>query len=72
MIFTILGSLLGIFVINSIFLAIPYLMPRINMMEVLSYQVFGNVLFLLFVILPKNTGIFNFHDAQKDNIANNK
>ena len=25
---------------------IPYLMPRINMMEVLSYQVFGNVLFL--------------------------
>ena len=40
------------------------------MMEVLSYQVFGNVLFLLFVILPKNTGIFNFQDAQKDNIAN--
>jgi hypothetical protein len=66
MIFTILGGLLGIFVINSIFLAIPYLMPRINMMEVLSYQVFGNILFLLFLVLPKHTGVFDFSYTKTD------
>jgi hypothetical protein len=60
MIFTLLGGLLGIFIINTIFFAIPYLMPRINMMEVLSYQVFGNIMFFLFIVLPRNTGIYDF------------
>ena len=63
MIFTILGSLLGIFLINTMFFAIPYLMPRINMMEVLSYQVFGNIMFFLFMVLPANTGVFDFKNA---------
>jgi len=60
MIFILLGGLLGIFIINTIFFAIPYLMPRINMMEVLSYQVFGNIMFFLFIVLPRNTGIYDF------------
>ena len=63
MLFLLLGALLGILIINSVFLAIPYLMPRIDMMEVISYQVFGNVLFLLFLVLPKNTGVFDFSDV---------
>mgnify|MGYP000156009005 FL=1 len=63
MIFTLLGGLLGIFIINTMFFAVPYLMPRINMMEVLSYQVFGNIMFFLFMVLPRNTGIFNFDDV---------
>ena len=63
MIFTLLGGLLGIFIINTMFFAIPYLMPRISMMEVLSYQVFGNILFFLFLVLPTNTGVFDFKDT---------
>ncbi len=67
MIFTLLGGLLGIFIINTMFFAVPYLMPRINMMEVLSYQVFGNIMFFLFMVLPRNTGIFNFDDVDTKN-----
>ena len=56
MLITLFIVILGILIINTLFVAIPYLSPRINMIEILSYQVFVNMLFFLFMMLPKNLG----------------
>lgn len=50
--------ILGILIINTSFLAIPYLSPRIDQMEIMSYQIFANLLFILFLILP--SGLHKF------------
>ena len=44
---------LGAFLLNSTFFIIPYLMPRVNAIELLTFQAFGNGLLLLLVILPR-------------------
>ena len=44
---------IGAFLLNSIFYFIPYLMPRINAMELLTYQAFANGMILLIMILPR-------------------
>jgi hypothetical protein len=49
---------LGILIINTSFLAVPYLSPRIDHMEIMSYQIFANMMFVLFLILP--TGLNKF------------
>lgn len=64
MIFGIILFVLGILVINTFFMAVPYLSPRINHMEIVSYQIFANMLFILFIILPRNMGNFNLITSQ--------
>ena len=51
--------ILGILMINTSFLAIPYLSPRIDQMEIMSYQIFANMLFILFLMLP--SGLHRFY-----------
>jgi hypothetical protein len=50
--------IIGVLVINTSFLAIPFLSPRIDQMEIMSYQIFANMMFILFLILP--TGLNKF------------
>ena len=50
--------IIGVLVINTSFLAIPFLSPRIDQMEIMSYQIFANMMFILFLILP--TGLHKF------------
>jgi uncharacterized membrane protein YozB (DUF420 family) len=50
--------ILGVLIINTSFLAIPFLSPRIDQMEITSYQIFANMMFILFLILP--TGLHKF------------
>jgi uncharacterized membrane protein YozB (DUF420 family) len=50
--------ILGVLIINTSFLAIPFLSPRIDQMEIMSYQIFTNMMFILFLILP--TGLNKF------------
>jgi uncharacterized membrane protein YozB (DUF420 family) len=50
--------ILGLLIINTSFLAIPFLSPRIDQMEIMSYQIFANMMFILFLILP--TGLHKF------------
>ena len=50
--------ILGVLIINTSFLAIPFLSPRIDQMEIMSYQIFANMMFILFLILP--TGLHQF------------
>ena len=64
MILTIVIGLFGIFTINTFFFAIPYLMPRLDISEILSYQIFGNFLFFFYLILPKYYGRFDFTEIQ--------
>ena len=47
-------TLLAAFIINSIFYIIPYLMPGINTVELLVYQVFANGIIILYILLPRN------------------
>ena len=49
---------LSVLLINTSFLAIPFLSPRLDHMELLSYQIFANMLIILFFILP--TGVNKF------------
>jgi hypothetical protein len=72
MILTILAGLLGICILNTIFFAVPYLMPRINMSEVLSYQIFGNFLFFFYLFLPSNHGLFDFDAIMGDTLKGGK
>lgn len=51
--------ILGVLIINTSFLAIPFLSPRIDQMEIISYQIFANMMFILFLILP--TGLHKFN-----------
>lgn len=51
--------ILGVLIINTSFLAIPFLSPRIDQMEIMSYQIFANMMFILFLILP--TGLHKFN-----------
>ena len=44
---------LAAFLLNSTFYFIPYIMPRVNAMELLSYQAFTNGMLLLLLILPR-------------------
>ena len=64
MILTIVIGLFGIFIINTFFFALPYLMPRLDISEILSYQIFGNFLFFFYLILPKYYGRFDFTEIQ--------
>ena len=59
MIFGIILFILGILVLNTMFLAIPYLSPRIDHIEVISYQIFGNMLLFLFMVLPSHMGSYD-------------
>lgn len=45
--------ILTAFILNSTFYFIPYVMPRVNAMELLTYQAFTNGMILLLLILPK-------------------
>tara|TARA_B100000963_G_C22333915_1_gene539881 strand:+ start:270 stop:539 length:270 start_codon:yes stop_codon:yes gene_type:complete len=54
---------LGILVINTAFLAIPFLSPRFSYMEILSYRIFANMLFILFIMLPKQVGNYKFSES---------
>jgi len=45
--------ILAAFLLNTTFYFIPYLMPRVNAMELLSYQAFVNGMLLLVLILPR-------------------
>ena len=45
--------ILAAFLLNTAFYFIPYLMPRVNAMELLSYQAFVNGILLLVLILPR-------------------
>lgn len=45
--------ILAAFLVNSAFYFIPYLMPRIDSLELLIYQSFVNGIVLLLIILPK-------------------
>ena len=47
--------ILAAFLINSTFFFIPYMMPRVNVMELLTLQAFANGLILLLAILPRRT-----------------
>lgn len=58
MIFDLFIFILGVLIINTSFLAIPYLSPRIDHMEIMSYQIFANMMFILFLILPSNIRVF--------------
>lgn len=58
MIFDLFIFILGALMINTSFLAIPYLSPRIDQMEIMSYQIFVNMLFILFLILPSGLHTF--------------
>jgi uncharacterized membrane protein YozB (DUF420 family) len=51
--------IIGVLVINTSFLAIPFLSPRIDQMEIMSYQIFANMMFILFLILPTGLNKFN-------------
>jgi len=51
--------ILGVLIINTSFLAIPFLSPRIDQMEIMSYQIFANMMFILFLILPAGLHKFN-------------
>ena len=51
--------ILGVLIINTSFLAIPFLSPRIDQMEIMSYQIFANMMIILFLILP--TGLHKFN-----------
>ncbi len=44
---------LAAFLLNTTFYFIPYIMPRVNAMELLSYQAFTNGMLLLLLILPR-------------------
>ena len=55
----ILVTMLLVLIINTSFMAVPYLMPRLNHMEILSYQIYANMLFILFLVLPRKIGDFN-------------
>ena len=46
--------ILAAFLINSTFYFIPYLLPRVNAIELLTYQIFANGLLVLVLILPRN------------------
>lgn len=46
--------ILAAFLINSTFYFIPYLLPRVNTIELLTYQIFANGLLLLTLVLPRN------------------
>jgi len=54
----------GAFLLNSIFYFIPYLMPRINAMELLTYQAFANGMILLIMILPR--GMWEGKDSKQN------
>ena len=56
--------ILGILIINTAFLAIPFLSPRFSYMEILSYRIFANMLFFLFIMLPREVGNYNFSDSK--------
>lgn len=58
MIIDIFVFVLAVLLINTSFLAIPFLSPRIDHMEIMSYQIFANMLLILFLILP--TGFNKF------------
>ena len=60
-------ALLVLTILNSFFFLIPYLMPRINQMEIYMYQIFSNALLLLYLLLPKKTGDFDW-----DKLSNEK
>ncbi len=45
--------ILAAFILNSTFYFIPYIMPRVNAMELLTYQAFTNGMILLLLVLPK-------------------
>jgi len=51
--------ILGVLIINTSFLAIPFLSPRIDQMEIMSHQIVANMMFILFLILP--TGLHKFN-----------
>jgi len=53
-------ALLVLTILNSFFFLIPYLMPRINQMEVYTYQIFFNILLLMYLLLPKKIGDFDW------------
>ena len=50
--------LIGLFIINTIFSLIPYLMPRAPPEIILPYQLWFNVLLIFSLILPTSVGRF--------------
>ena len=46
--------ILAAFLINSTFYFIPYMLPRVNTIELLTYQIFANGLLILTLVLPRN------------------
>jgi hypothetical protein len=53
-----LSILLGFVVINLIFWAIPFLVPRLPGELIIPYQLWANSLVVFALILPKNIGSF--------------
>ena len=51
--------LIGLFIINTIFSLIPYLMPRAPSSILLPYQLWFNVIFIFALILPTSEGHFD-------------
>jgi hypothetical protein len=51
--------LIGLFIINTMFGIIPYLMPRAPSSILLPYQLWFNVIFIFTLILPTSVGHFD-------------
>ena len=63
---TIVIAVVGFIIINTFFHATPYLLPRQNMNGLISYQIWSNVIFFFYLVLPSYTGVFNFEQIQAD------
>lgn len=45
-----------ILTVNSFFLILPWLLPRLTSADIIPYHAWGNVLLILYFILPKTSG----------------
>jgi hypothetical protein len=63
-------TIVGFIIINTFFHATPYLLPRQNMNGLISYQIWANVMFFFYLVLPKYTGVFNFEQIQNETTDN--
>lgn len=54
--FFLLTIIVLILTVNSLFLILPWLLPRLTSADIIPYHAWGNALLILYFILPKTSG----------------